>query len=765
MYRERKQRKLCGGRVMKKTLLLAILVCGSWLLHACGGGGNTPPSPPSITTTQAQLTAAVATAGTAFAFTFQATDTGAITWSALGLPADGLSLDMSSGVVSGIPTSKATVQFTLTAGDAQGHASPATMFTLSVSNPPPPSITTTESQLSAAPATIGISYSFIFTAAGGLAPLTWSATGLPPGLSFNAGVLSGVPTVAKSFTVTINVADQSVPPQTGSQNFTLAINAPPPLLITTPSPLSGGTAGVAYDTRISATGGVPPYSFSLAANSTPLPSSLSLISISNQGAITGIPSVAGTTSNIVIQVADSQAPAATSTMTYSLEINPPLPLAFLTTSPLQAGGVDIFYKSLISVTGGVGPYTFTLDSASTPLPAGLSLTATPGAISGIPSVAGTDKNIIVAVADSQSPPVTATMTYSLTINPSTLYVGTQAPGDVWQLGISHVNATNGVIGFQDQGSNGLAGPLGGANSLQFSTFPNGFISGIIGLFSRTAVEAPDEMVLFVPPVEGRLLGGATDRVVVAVANTCPQPTETTNYQFVALADEDFDLTKDAYGVAAVTQTSANSYNFALNSFTLEGATGTSNRLASLTCDSNLKVFSSTSATGIVSTVGISASGVMVIDNGTGIPAVGVQQPVANLPATAILGAQYLGTVFYANDKVLTVCPLHYSCYYPPAPATDLVGFGPGSASSISGGTYQKFSTDPFSAHGTSYTITLGTQIRPGLFTGGTLTIGTNTLPNFDVVVGQMNGKFVLFGVTLDNAVTPVQPYVVLLVQQ
>ena len=632
---------------------------------------------------------------------------------------------------------------------------------------PSPSITTTQAQVAAVVATAGTAYNFTFGETGGLVPLTWGEIGnLPPGLSFNAGVLSGTPMAANSFPITVTVTDHSVPPQVDSKPFTIVINAPPQLVITTPPPLPPGTAGVAYDSRISATGGVQPYTFSLTAASASLSNGLSLISVGNQGAITGIPTVAGTTNNIVVQVADSQSPPATFTTTYSLEIKPPLPLTFVTTSPLQAGGVGIYYHSSISVTGGVGPYTFTLDSASTPLPAGLSLTAAPGAIFGIPTATGPADNIIVDAADSQIPPATATMTYSLTINPSTLYVGAQAPGDVWQLGISHTSATTGTMGFQDQGSNGLAGPLGGTHSLQFSTFPNGFIRGIIGFFSGTAVEVPGDMVLFVPPVGGRLVGSASDRVVVAAANTCPQLTATTNYQFVALADEDFDLTKDAYGLLAVTQTGGNSYNFAFNSLTLEGVTGTSSTLSGLSCDSNLKVFSSTSTTGIISTVAISADGVVVLDNGTGIPAVGIQQPAANLPATVILDAQYLGTVFFANDKVLTICPgIPNPCRTTPAAATDLVGFGPGSSTSISGGTYQNISSDPFSNHGTSYGITLGTQIRPGLFTGGTLAIGTNTLTNFDAVVGQVNNKFVLFGVTLDSTASPIQPYALLLIQQ
>ena len=217
---------------------------------------------------------------------------------------------------------------------------------------------------------------------------------------------------------------------------------------------------------------------------------------------------------------------------------------------------------------------------------------------------------------------------------------------------------------------------------------------------------------------------------------------------------------------AEVEAASNTQNFAFNSFTLEEATGTSNTLTGLACDSNLKVFSFTNPAGIKSTVAFSASGLMVIDNGTGIPAVGIKQPAANIFPSLIFGGQYLGTVFYANDRT-TSCPFPIppGCRANPLSATDFVGFGPGSATSISGGIYQNIGSDPFSAHGTNYGITLGTQTSPGLFTGSTLTIGTNTLTNFDAVVGQVNGKFVLFGVTLDSTVTPIQPYAVLLIQQ
>ena len=167
-------------------------------------------------------------------------------------------------------------------------------------------------------AVINTPYSATFTSVGGVGPFTWAlASGtLPPGLTISAsGVISGTPTVLGTTTFKVQVTDSQTPTaavDVASKSVT--VNSP--LAITTSS-LTGGSVNVPYTASLAASGGVPPYTWSITSGS--LPTGLTL---SSSGFISGTPTTQGT-STFTVQVSDSQATPATATATLSLAINGP----------------------------------------------------------------------------------------------------------------------------------------------------------------------------------------------------------------------------------------------------------------------------------------------------------------------------------------------------------------------------------------------------------------------------------------------------------
>ncbi|MFG2750257.1 putative Ig domain-containing protein [Streptomyces xanthophaeus] len=150
------------------------------------------------------------------------------------------------------------------------------------------------------------------TAEGGTAPYTWSASGLPAGLSIAAatGTVTGAPTTAGTGQVTISATDAAG--KKGTTTFTWTVTAPGTGNPTLTSPGSQNVyAGRPVSLPLTAAGGTKPYVFS-AVN---LPAGLSMNA--STGVISGIPSGWGFR-NATLTVTDAAGKKASVTVTFTV---------------------------------------------------------------------------------------------------------------------------------------------------------------------------------------------------------------------------------------------------------------------------------------------------------------------------------------------------------------------------------------------------------------------------------------------------------------
>ncbi len=270
----------------------------------------------------------------------------------------------------------------------------------------------------------GSSYSGKLAATGGTSPYNWSLVSgaLPAGLRLvaSSGVISGVPAVSGTFSFTVSVSDSSNPVQTQTAAVSITIASAPvatsPLAVTSGT-LAAGASGTAYTATLAATGGTSPYTWTLASGT--LPAGLTL---STGGVISGTPTASGT-SSFTVRVTDSGSPAQTASISLTLTVAPPA--LSITSSTLVTGTTNTAYTATLTATGGAAPYTYSWSVSSGKLPAGLTLSASTGVISGTPTADGAF-NFTVTVTDSSSPAQTASATVSVTVDPETA-----SPGTTW----------------------------------------------------------------------------------------------------------------------------------------------------------------------------------------------------------------------------------------------------------------------------------------------------------------------------------------------
>jgi hypothetical protein len=313
----------------------------------------------------------------------------------------GLTINSTTGAVTGQPSAGGTFPFTLVATDALGGTS-SQPESVEIAGAPSLDLSTLGN------GEVGAAYSATPTVTGGTGPYAWVVTNgsLPAGLTIDAasGAITGMPTTAgpESFTVTATDGDN----QPASAGTTVLINADPS--ISTAS-LPDAQVGTAYNQSVAGVDGTNPYIWSVSTGT--LPAGLTIDAAT--GAITGTPTSAGPDS-FTLTLTDNDAQTASQGFTIAVAAAPtPPPPATppsISTASLPDAQAGTAYDQTVVGTGGTAPYQWSVSAGS--LPTGLGLDPVGGVISGTPSTSGQD-TFTVTVTDANS--LTASATYTLVV--------------------------------------------------------------------------------------------------------------------------------------------------------------------------------------------------------------------------------------------------------------------------------------------------------------------------------------------------------------
>ncbi len=241
---------------------------------------------------------------------------GSYAWTvSVGVLPDGLTLEASTGTISGAPTTVGSSTFTLLVTSSLGESTTRER-TIDVVD------VLTITTVTLPNGVVGVAYLESIQTAGGSGVLAWSvsAGSLPVGLLLGAttGAISGTPSAAATSTFTLEATDEIG--QVASMQFMITID---PALVVTTSAVRNGMATVDYGAEVlTATGGNGVYTWALASGSGPLPDGLTL---GTDGTIVGTPTTAGT-SGFTVEVTSGDGQIASQSL--SMVIDPAAYLFF-----------------------------------------------------------------------------------------------------------------------------------------------------------------------------------------------------------------------------------------------------------------------------------------------------------------------------------------------------------------------------------------------------------------------------------------------------
>ena len=293
--------------------------------------------------------------------------------SVAGLPSG---LTISNNSITGKPTASGTYKIVINASNNFGTVSKT--LTLNITgNAVPPVI-----GITAFPdGKVNESYSADLRLSGTL-PMMMNVSGLPPGIELSdSGILSGKPTYAGTFNVTIKVSNSA-----GNATKTLRMNisgdaepTPASKPAISASYLPDAKVGEYYSADIGLTGSLP-----MNISITGMPQGFSFSS----GILSGYPQTAGNY-NVTITASNS---AGNVTKTLPLKVTSNQTKPVIGISSLPAGKVGAYYSADLKITG-----TAPIKISVSGIPAGLTITPS-GVLSGYPKAPGT-YNVTVKVSD------------------------------------------------------------------------------------------------------------------------------------------------------------------------------------------------------------------------------------------------------------------------------------------------------------------------------------------------------------------------------
>jgi hypothetical protein len=336
----------------------------------------------------------------------------------------GLLLDPPSGMITGIPTTVGTFNFTVTATDSTG-ATGSQAFSIAIT----PGIAVNPSTLPNWTVNQGL-YTQQLTATGATGTVTFAVMSgtLPTGLSLdpNTGLLGGTPIATGTFNFTVQATD-STNGAFGVQPYTVVIN--PPVSLSLAGPAAGTVGELNYRSTIGVSGGTGPFTFARVGGT--LPTNVSLDSTT--GTLSAPSLLSAGVFTFTVKVTDSA--GSSDTATYNFLVNKAL---IILTTTLPGGTIGQAYSRAIATQFGTGLDTFQVTAGS--LPDGLNLNPSTGVVSGTPTKLGTF-NFTVTATDSVGTP--AAQAYTVAINPAVGIGTTSLPGATTHLPYSQVITAGG----------------------------------------------------------------------------------------------------------------------------------------------------------------------------------------------------------------------------------------------------------------------------------------------------------------------------------